>query len=86
MDNQKDFLSLYSDSIYEKPSVTVDAVIFRIKTVESQNYRKLGQKKLQVYLSKREYPPFKDYFGVIGTFIDLNYELNETWADIWKSE
>ncbi|MBQ7307938.1 MAG: ADP-ribose pyrophosphatase, partial [Clostridia bacterium] len=72
--NDKEFLSLYSDSIYEKPSVTVDAVIFRIKTKKSENYRKLAQKKLQVFLSKRTYPPFKDYFGVIGTFIDLNYE------------
>ena len=76
--NDKEFLSLYSDSVYEKPSVTVDAVIFRIKSEESQNYRKLAQKKLQVFLSKRTYPPFIDYYGVIGTFIDLNYELNET--------
>ena len=42
------FLELYSDSEYQKPSVTVDAVIFRLKTIPQDNYRKLPQKKLQV--------------------------------------
>ena len=74
----KNFLALYSDSEYEKPSVTVDAVIFRIKSEQSENYRKLPQKKLQVYLTNRQYPPFKNHYSVIGTFIDLQHELNET--------
>ena len=46
----KVFLALYSDSIYEKPSVTVDAVIFRISEKKNENYRKLPEKKLQVFL------------------------------------
>ena len=32
----KKFLELYSDSEYEKPSVTVDAVVFRIKSIENK--------------------------------------------------
>ena len=76
--DDKKFLELYSDSEYEKPSVTVDAVIFRIKSEENKNYRKLPQKKLQVYLTKRQYPPFKGQFSVVGTFIDLKHELGET--------
>ena len=72
------FLALYSDSEYDKPSVTVDGVIFRINSIQNANYRKLPEKKLQVFLSKRKFPPFKDQYGVIGTFIDLNNELNET--------
>ena len=76
--NDKEFFALYSDSKYEKPSVTVDGVIFRIANIENKNYRKLPEKKLQVFLSKRQYPPFKNKFGVIGTFIDLNHELNQT--------
>ena len=58
--DDKSFLALYSDSEYEKPSVTVDAVIFRIKSEENQNYRKLPEKKLQVFLTKREFSPFKN--------------------------
>ena len=72
------FLELYSDSEYEKPSVTVDAVIFRIKSVENKNYRKLPEKKLQVFLNKRAYSPYKDNYAIVGTFIDLKHELNET--------
>ena len=79
MNNEdKNFLELYSDSKYEKPSVTVDGVVFRIASVQNSNYRKLPEKKLQVYLLKRKYSPFKDNYGIIGTFIDLNHELNET--------
>lgn len=74
----KKFLELYSDSEYEKPSVTVDAVIFRIKSVENDNYRKLPEKKLQVFLSKRTYPPYKDVNSIIGTFINLEHELSQT--------
>ena len=74
----KVFLALYSDSIYEKPSVTVDAVIFRISEKKSENYRKLPEKKLQVFLTKRQYAPFKNKFSVVGTFIDLKHELSET--------
>ena len=72
------FLALYSDSEYEKPSVTVDAVIFRINSEENKNYRKLPEKKLQVFLNKREYSPFKGQYAVVGTFIDLKHELTDT--------
>lgn len=74
----KKFLELYSDSIYEKPSVTVDAVIFRLIDKDTGNYRKLPEKKLQVYLMNRKYPPFKNNYAVIGTFIDLDNELAQT--------
>lgn len=74
----KKFLELYSDSEYEKPSVTVDAVIFRLRDQEENNYRKLPQKKLEVYLTKRNYSPFKNAYSVVGTFIDLKEELEKT--------
>lgn len=74
----KEFLELYSDSIYEKPSVTVDAVILRLVDKDTNNYRKLPEKKLQVFLTNRKYPPFKDKYAVVGTFIDLNNELAQT--------
>ncbi|MDD3397715.1 MAG: ADP-ribose pyrophosphatase [Clostridia bacterium] len=77
-DEDKRFLEQYSDGKYEKPSVTVDAVIFRIINKESDNYRKLPEKKLQVFLMKRTSPPYKDLYALAGTFIDLKTELNET--------
>lgn len=72
------FLELYSDSEYEKPSVTVDAVIFRLKDTDEDNYRKLPEKKLQVYLTKRKYSPFINSYSVVGTFIDLKEEIEKT--------
>lgn len=77
-EEDKKFLELYSDSEYEKPSVCIDAVVFRIVAKESQNYRKLPQKKLQVFLTKRQYSPYKDCFAVPGTFINLEHELSDT--------
>ena len=77
-DEDKKFLELYSDSEYEKPSVTVDSVIFRLNSKPQDNYRKLPEKKLQVLLLKREYPPFKGKYSIPGTFIDLNYELSQS--------
>ena len=74
----KKFLELYSDSEYEKPSVTVDAVIFRLKDTDEDNYRKLPQKRLQVYLTKRKYSPFINSYSVVGTFIDLKEEIEKT--------
>lgn len=74
----KKFLELYSDSEYEKPSVTVDAVIFRLKDTDEDNYRKLPEKKLQVYLTKRKYSPFINSYSVVGTFIDLKEEIEKT--------
>lgn len=74
----KKFLELYSDSIYDKPSVTVDSVIFRLSDQETNNYRKLPKKNLQVFLQKRDYSPFKNCYSLVGTFIDLKNELAHT--------
>lgn len=76
-DDEK-FLEHYSDEEYDKPSVTVDSVIFRLMDEETNNYRKLPQKKLQVFLQKRDYSPFKNTFAIVGTFIDLKTELAKT--------
>ena len=73
--SEQEFLELYSDSEYEKPSVTVDAVLFRLKDIDTGNYRKLPQKKLQVFLVKRKFPPFKNQYAVVGTFIDLKNDI-----------
>jgi 8-oxo-dGTP diphosphatase len=73
-----DFLKLYSDKDYEKPSVTVDAVIFRIINKEEGNYRKLPGKQLQVLLIKRQNPPFRDFYALPGTFLNLQNELSQT--------
>lgn len=76
----KKFLELYSDSEYQKPSVTVDAVILRMIDKDTDNYRKLPEKKLQVFLTKRKYSPFINCYAIVGTFIDLNNSLADTMS------
>ena len=76
-DDEK-FLELYSDSIYDKPSVTIDNVILRFRDIENNNYRKHPDKKLQICLIKRAYSPYKDCYAVPGTFIDLKDSLSNT--------
>lgn len=77
LDEQK-FLELYVDSEYEKPSVTIDAVVLRLFDKMTENYRKLPEKKLQVFLTERNYFPYKDKYAIIGSFIDLNFSLSES--------
>lgn len=76
-DEDKKYLKTYSINKYEKPSVTVDAVIFRIINKETNNYRKLPEKKLQVFLMKRPNSPYKNQYALAGTFIDIKIELSE---------
>lgn len=80
------FLELYSDSEYEKPSVTVDSVILRLMDIPSSNYRKLPQKKLQVFLINRQFSPYKNCFAVPGTFINLENELTFTMQQCVKNK
>ena len=54
---------------YFRPAVTVDSIIFTIKSEDTDNYRKLPKKKLQVLLVKRGEEPFKNKWGLPGTFV-----------------
>jgi len=74
----KQFLELYSDSDYQKPSVTVDSVIFRMIDEETTNYRRLPKKKLQVLLTKRNWAPYLHCYALPGTFISLEHELAQS--------
>ena len=50
---EEEFLRNYDSNKFFKPSVTVDSILFTIRDVETTNYRKLPEKKLQVLLVKR---------------------------------
>ena len=76
--NEQKLSELYVDSKYDKPSITIDAVVLRLFDKLTDNYRKLPEKKLQVYLTKRKFAPYKDNYAIIGTFIDLNFSLAES--------
>lgn len=62
---------------YFKPSVTVDSIIFTIKDSQTENYRKLPEKKLEILLVKRAQEPFKDKWCLLGTFVGEKETLEE---------
>lgn len=59
------------------PSVTVDSIIFTIRDVETDNYRKLPEKKLQVLLVKRAEHPYMGKWSLPGTFVRKEERFEE---------
>lgn len=62
---------------YFRPSVTVDSIIFTIRDSETDNYRKLPEKKFQVLLVKRAGEPYKDKWSLPGTFVGEKESFEE---------
>ena len=75
--SEEEFLNSYDSSKYEKPSVTVDVLIFTIFNEKNDNYRKLDEKKLSLLLIKRGGHPFKGKWAIPGGFISMNESLEE---------
>ena len=49
----EDEFKTYDASKYERPSVTVDMLIFTVTDEEKKNYRKLPEKVLRLLMIKR---------------------------------
>ena len=64
---ERDFILNYDSSRYEKPSVTVDNVIF---TLSEENI-------LSVLLIKRGVYPYKDKWAIPGGFVGMKESLDE---------
>ena len=60
-----------------RPSVTVDSIVFTIRTTQSDNYRKLPKKNFQVLLVKRAEEPFKNKWALPGTFVGENERFED---------
>lgn len=81
MDNKN-----YDQTIYERPSVTVDSLVFTVVNEESNNYRKLPKKIFKVLLIKRKHQPFKDYWAIPGGFINMDENLDDAAIRELKEE
>ena len=64
---EKEFLQTYDSSKYEKPSVTVDILIFTINQ----------DMELELLLIKRGAHPFKDKWALPGGFVNMKESLDE---------
>lgn len=77
MQTEKEFLSEYKLSDYERPSVTTDIAAFMIRTEKSSNYRHIPKKQLSLLLIKRGGHPYKGMWALPGGFLQPNETVEE---------
>lgn len=84
--SEEEFLREYDLSIFEKPSVTADIVVFSVSAQDEANYRKLTEKKISILLIKRDTYPFKDKWCLPGGFVEMKETLEEAAHRILLTE
>jgi ADP-ribose pyrophosphatase YjhB (NUDIX family) len=81
-----EFLQRYDVSIYERPSVTVDMLIFTVVDEEKENYRKLPEKSLKLLLVKRGVHPYMGQWALPGGFVTKDESIDEAALRELKTE
>ncbi|HNZ98822.1 NUDIX domain-containing protein [Ruminococcus sp.] len=77
MATEKEFLSAYKLSDYERPSVTADVAAFMIRSEEKTSYRRNPENRLTLLLIKRGGHPYKDMWALPGGFLNSNETIEE---------
>lgn len=77
---EAEFLKKYDPAKFDRPSVTVDMVIFTVVDRPQDNYRKLAERELKVLLVKRGGHPFKGHWALPGGFVRMAENLDEAAA------
>ncbi|MEK3887984.1 NUDIX hydrolase [Bacillus sp. FSL K6-3431] len=75
--SEQRFLKTYNPEHYERPSVTVDMLLFTVARGEQQNYRKLPNMELKILLIKRGKHPFKNQWALPGGFVQMDESLED---------
>lgn len=81
-----EFLQKYDASIYERPSVTVDMLIFTVVDEEKENYRKLPEKSLKLLMVKRGVHPYIGQWALPGGFVTEDESIDEAALRELKTE
>ncbi|GAA4848808.1 NUDIX domain-containing protein [Paenibacillus vulneris] len=83
---EQEFLQHYDASQYERPSVTVDMLIFTVMDKDQINYRKLPEKSLQLLLIKRGEHPYIGQWALPGGFVSVHESIEEAAQRELRSE
>lgn len=83
---EKEFLSKYDAGEYERPSVTVDMLVFTVMNEMKESYRKLPEKALKILMVKRSNHPFMGYWALPGGFVDMGESLDKAALRELKEE
>lgn len=74
---EEQFLQGYDPGMYERPSVTVDMLIFTVMEREQENYRKLSEKSLQLLLIQRGEHPYLGQWALPGGFVSVEESIED---------
>jgi 8-oxo-dGTP diphosphatase len=83
---EEQFLEKYDINKFERPSVTVDMLVFTVTDEEKQSYRKLPQKTLKLMMIKRGEHPHIGKWALPGGFVKINESLDEAALRELKEE
>jgi ADP-ribose pyrophosphatase YjhB (NUDIX family) len=83
---EQEFLAVYDATKYDRPSVTVDMLIFTVTQKKKKNYRKLPEKALRLLLIKRGDHPNMGQWSLPGGFIHMDESLDEAALRELKEE
>lgn len=83
---EEEFLAQYDASQYERPSLTVDMLVFTVTNEMKESYRKLPEKALKILMVKRGNHPYMGYWALPGGFVDMEESLDEAALRELKEE
>lgn len=83
---EKEYLAQYRPGNYERPSVTVDMLIFTIDTAVPKNSKCSADKVLKLLLIKRNNHPCIFQWALPGGFVNIDESLEEAAARELKEE
>lgn len=72
---EEEFLKNYNPGNYERPSLTVDMVLFTLDDSVEEDLKKVPRKKLKVLLVKRKDHPFMGAWAIPGGFVDIHEDI-----------
>ena len=83
---EEEFLNDYNKNDYDLLSVTTDILLLSVSNKETDNYRKLNEKKYSLLLIKRNNYPFKDRWCLPGGFVNIDETLDSAASRILENE
>lgn len=79
-ETEDEFLESYDASKYDKPSASVDILVFSIGKGKRETYRQLPKSHLQILLIRRKNHPFQNCWALPGGFLNMDETLREAAA------
>lgn len=78
---EKEFLEIYKPGDYQRPSVTVDMLLFTVGDKNgikiAKNHRKLAEKGLKILLIKRKDHPYIGKWAIPGGFVEISESIDD---------